>query len=281
MSRKRTAQGYRRARVGLPLFATLFIPATGLAQLRPYDPFAWSIFDGEETLEVELGGGLLWDQRAALAGTEGRLLEAGNLRATFRSGRIAIEAAGTVLRSFREQARFAEPDSDVEPADGERRLDSGDYRIATTVGLTSPDAPRAAAIQFGTRLPTTNNRVGLERDRIDFFSLLLGRIRESDFRATVAVGLGIHGTRSNDFEQSDVLIYQAGVELVRGSLWSIDVVGHADGLADRTIRGNEELAELRVGVRIPGRISVHLEGVRGLTAFSPEAGIRFSIGTGW
>jgi hypothetical protein len=57
------------------------------------------------------------------------------------------------------------------------------------------------------------------------------------------------------------------------------LLGHADGLRGRNIRGNEELAELRLHLRYGGRIWLRTEGIVGLTSFSPDWGLGISIGT--
>ena len=70
-------------------------PATH-AQLRPLDPFEWRMFEGGRAVSAPVGAGWLADQRASLAGTEGTLVEAGNFRAFWRTGRVVLEAGGTV-----------------------------------------------------------------------------------------------------------------------------------------------------------------------------------------
>ncbi|MQA90734.1 MAG: hypothetical protein GEU90_10925, partial [Gemmatimonas sp.] len=209
------------------LLATAY-PTAG--QLRPYDPFDWSVFDADDRVDVEFGSAILWNQRASLAGTEGLLVEAGTIEAVMRTANVALEVSGTIRRFFADHESFAEPLSDTRPPNGDHRADFGDFRVATTIGLGSPDRPTAAALRFGTRLPTTDNRIGLERDRIDFFALLLGRTDQAPLRTTAAFGVGVHGTRSSDFEQSDVLIYQVGLEWTRDPVrLYLDLVGHADG----------------------------------------------------
>src|SRR3990170_7453624 len=110
-----------------------FTPSVLAAQLRPLEPFEWRMFDAGRTVAAEVGAGWLPEQRASLAGTEGTLVEAGNFRAFWRTGRVVLEAGGTVQRLFDEESRFApaEPDVDADE-DGERR-DAGDYRVLTAV----------------------------------------------------------------------------------------------------------------------------------------------------
>lgn len=249
------------------------------AQLRPYDPVEWEVFDDDNEFLVAAGGDLLFEQKASLAGTEGRLSEIGRFSAFARSGRLAVDAAGTILRHFREDRSFTDPDPLTHSRPLGNRVDTGDYRVATTVLLTSPERPAAVAVRFGTRLPTTDNRVGLERDQTDFFAMLAGRWDHGPFRATAETGVGIHGTRSPAYEQSDVFVFSVGAFLRRGLVRpGLVLVGHADGLPDAPIRGVEELAELRLQFRAGGRTWLSVEVVRGLTEFSPSSGVRLLAG---
>ena len=271
----------RSARTGLAglLLSLLLLPASLRAQLRPYEPFRWEAFDDDVSVAAEVGAGWLTGQRASLTGSEGRLVEAGQFRLLWRSGRFVLEGSGTVRRFFAERDRFDSPFPEVLPSSDGHRSDSGDYLVTTTALLTSQDRPLAAALRFGTRLPTTDNTVGLERDRTDFFALLLGRANHGSVRASAGLGVGVHGTRMQGFEQSDMLVFALGLERTRGSFRpSLHLVGHADGLANRTVRGNEELAELRLGFRLGDANWLRLDLLRGLTDFSPQAGLLLAVG---
>ncbi|MEX2582323.1 MAG: hypothetical protein WD766_03570 [Gemmatimonadota bacterium] len=255
-------------------------PEAASAQLRPYDPFVWDLYVDGTDVFLQGGAAVLNGQRASLAGTEGTLVEAGRVRALARTGRVTIEAAGTIRRFFEEESRFAAPDPAVLPITGSRRADWGDYLLITTVAVTPPRRQSAAALRFGTRLPTTDNRIGLERDMTDFFALVLARTDRWALRFSGEIGVGIHGTRSSSYEQSDVLVVLARVEVPDMALRpSLSFVGHADGLPGRTMRGNEELAELRAGIRTAGRNWVTVESLLGLTPFSPRYGVSISVGT--
>jgi hypothetical protein len=264
------------------LLASLALPDAVSAQLRPYDPFDWEIFDAGRDYLLAGGGFLLLDQRASLAGTEGKLLEIGSFQALSRFGPVVLDAGGTLYRVLHEDRRFTSPAPDTHDHELGRRRDSGDYRIGTTLLLTPALRPEALALRFGTRLPTTDNRVGLERDQTDFFAMLAGRLDRGLLRATAEVGVGIHGTRESGFEQSDVLVFSTGVSRkdgrIRPGLW---LVGHADGLRDRAIRGNEELAELRFQLRAGGSTWLQLQMIRGLTEYSPGLGLGIAVGATW
>jgi hypothetical protein len=268
------------------LAAATWIIATSLGthsnasgQLRPYDPIDWSIFDGGASIVAHAGVAVFDRQRASLAGTEGRLVEAGLFHGFLRTGRIALEGGGTVQRFFHDRRRFAEPYGGARNEESGQRRDSGDYRIATVVRLTPDHRPEMAALRFGTRLPTTDNRVGLERDATDFFTTIAGRADRGRIRAAAEVGVGIHGTREPEYEQSDVLVWVLGVQrrggMVQPAIW---LLGHADGLVGRNVRGNEELAEVRLDVRVGRRNWVQIGAVRGLTEFSPRAGLIATAG---
>jgi len=266
----------------IPLLAValaLLLTSTGRAQLRPLDPFDWRVLEGEGTVLAEAGGGWLGDQRASLAGTQGTLWEAGSFRAFWRTGRVVVEAGGTVRRIFREHDRFAPAEAFVTVADDGKRSDAGDYRIATAVRLTNEGAPVAALLRFGTRLPTTDNRVGLDRDATDFFATIGGRARRGAVAVQAEAGVGIFGTRDPGFEQDDLLVYAVKAEYDGGILVpSLAVVGQQVGAGHGEIRGNESLGELRLGLRAGRREFVRAEVVRGYTDFSPGWGVLVSAG---
>lgn len=264
------------------VFATalpLFLAGTASAQLRPLDPVEWRVWDPGHSLVAGVGGGAFSDQRASLAGTEGQLLEAGNFSLALRTGRVAFEAGGTVQRFFRDDRTFAVPHDDTHPQPDGRRHDSGDYRIATVVRLTPDAAPALAVLRFGTRLPTTDNEVGLDRDQVDFFALVGGRLRRGALMMAAEAGLSINGTRDPEFEQSDVFAYTVTSEysISPTLVTRLSLVGQVEG-TPFSIRGNEELGEVRLGLRAGDRQWVRAELVRGYSSFSPSAGLIVSAG---
>ncbi len=269
-------------RFGLLLGCVLLLglPRATDAQLRPLDPLEWQAFDAAEPVRLELGVAGFDGQRASLAGVRGELWELGVVRASWRTGRVLFEASGTALRVFHDEVRLEEPVAGVKPARDGRRLDAGDWEVATAVRLTPADRPVDLALRFGTRLPTTDNRVGLERDATDFFALVAGRWRVGNLALSAESGLGIHGTRDPEFEQSDVWSYALAVAYQRGGLTSrIELVGQKDGLDYRPPRGTEELRELRLSVSAGRKRWIALSLVRGLAEFSPAAGLSIAIGT--
>lgn len=252
------------------------------AQLRPLEPLEWRMFEDGRTVSAQVGAGWLPNQRASLAGTEGTLVEAGNFRAFWRTGRVLLEAGGTVQRFFDEESRFAPAEPDVvADEDGERR-DAGDYRVLTTVRLTGEGAPVAAALRFGARLPTTDNTVGLDRDATDFFATLGGRAVRGRLAVQAEAGVGIFGTREREFEQDDLLVYALRAEYAARPLQPmLTVLGQQVGTGHGEIRGNESLGEVRLGVRAGGRRWLLAEVVRGYTDFSPGLGVLVSAGMDW
>lgn len=266
----------------LAAVAAAFLPLSAGAQLRPLEPFEWRTFDRGRTVSAQVGAGWLRDQRASLAGTEGTLVEAGNFRAFWRTGRVVLEAGGTVRRVFDEESRFAPAEPEVEADEDGTRRDAGDYRVLTTVRLTNEGAPVAAALRFGARLPTTDNTVGLDRDATDFFATLAGRVVRGRVSVQGEAGIGIFGTREQRFEQDDLLIYTLRAELAAGSVQPmLTVIGQQVGTGHSEIRGNESLGEVRLGVRAGGRRWLLAEVVKGYTDFSPELGLLVSAGMDW
>jgi hypothetical protein len=260
------------------VLAALLLATPASAQLRPLDPFDWQSLIGPRAVRLELGASRLSHQRASLAGTEGTLTEAGNLRAFFRTGRVVIEAGGTVQRLFDDETRFAPADPEVTEV-GPDRHDSGDYRIATVVRLTPERWAPIGVLRFGTRLPTTDNRVGLDRDAIDFFALLGGYTARAGASLSAEAGITINTTRQVDFEQDDLLVYILRAEYDRLPVVpSVTLTGQQIGSGHHEIRGNESLSELRVGVRAGSRTWIRGEYVAGLADASPSGGVMVTAG---
>jgi hypothetical protein len=248
------------------------------AQLRPLEPTQWEVFEPGSVVALTAGGGVHWKQRAALAGTTGRLVELGNFQATWRSGRIAVEGAGTAYRFFRDESRFAPAFGGARDENGPDRHDVGDYRLATTILLTPPAQAAAAVLRFGVRIPTTTNTVGIDRDQTDFFALVGGRVKAIRLRLTGETGVGVYGTRYPNFEQSDVLVYSLAAELPFGMVTpSVALLGQKDGTS-AILRGNEDLSELRLGIRVGARRWAQAQLVKGLATFSPRAGVLLAAG---
>lgn len=275
------ARSVQRA-LTLAACAVLACAPSARAQLRPLEPFEWRMFDAGRAVSAQVGAGWLADQRASLAGTEGTLVEAGNFRAFWRTGRVVLEAGGTVQRILDEESRFAPAEPDVAADDDGTRRDAGDYRVLTTVRLTNERAPVAAALRFGARLPTTDNTVGLDRDATDFFATIGGRTVRGRVGVQGEAGIGIFGTRERDFEQDDLLIYAVRAEYAAGAIRPmLTVLGQQVGTGHSEIRGNESLGEVRVGVRAGGRRWLMAEAVKGYTDFSPGLGLLVSAGMDW
>lgn len=259
--------------------AGLFLlPASGTAQLRPLEAMDWIAFEAEVG-SAFVGVAGFRDHPASLLGSEGRLLELGLVGASFRSGRIVLAFQGSVVRVFEPFETFAEPLPQVEADDGARRSDSGDYRVSTSVRLTSLNSPWNAALRFGARLPTTDDRVGLERDRTDFFTTFAGRHRRGQLSLEAEVGFAINGVATTQFDQTDPILYGAGV-VYRwpGAEGSVRLAGHYDTRTNGPPRGNEHLSELNAGVRTMGDTWVQAEVVRGLAEFSPAWGFQLRVG---
>jgi surfeit locus 1 family protein len=252
-------------------------PAIAGAQLRPLDPLDWRIYEPGTRAIVSAGGGSLWRQTAPLAGTRGRLLEIGNYSTLVRFDRVAIELAGTAIWRLTGEVPVEEHAPGVENVVAARQ-EAGPASAATVVNLTPRRSPVDVVIRFGTRLPTTSDESGLDRDRTDFFALAGSRVRFGALSISVENGIGIHGTTEADYPQSDVWTYAFGAEYDRGPLGAhVQLVGHRDG-TDRRVRGNDDLSEARFGVRLGSRRWIGLTYIRGLTEFSPAHGLRITGG---
>jgi hypothetical protein len=249
------------------------------AQLRPLEPMQTRLFTERATVSAEIGASRLLDQRASLAGETGNLWEIGTFTAAWRTGRVILEAAGTAQRFFHETSKFETPYPDVEPAEDDRRHDSGDYRLSTTVRLTPLHFPAVGSVRFGTRLPTTDNTTGLDRDAVDFFATVGLASDRGPLFITGEAGLGIHTTRENRFEQDDLLLYALRTEYSFGGIKpSIAVIGQMHGTGHSAIRGVENLGELRAGFRAGRAYWVRVEYVKGYETFSPSQGFILTAG---
>lgn len=273
------ARGFSYPVLAMGGTALVCISATASAQLRPLEPVPWRVLEKPAIVAGEVGGSALRGQRASLAGVSGELVELANFSVAWRSGIIVLEGAGTLQRLFHDRARFAEPYPDVKAAENDRRHDSGDYRISTIVRFTPESWPATGVLRFGTRLPTTDNTTGLDRDAFDFFATLGVSAANRAFAVSGETGLGIGNTREEEFEQDDLLVYALRVEYrafsVRGS---VTALGQRHGYAHRAIRGVEDLGELRMGLSVGARRWIRVEAVRGYETFSPRSGIIVTAG---
>lgn len=192
---------------------------------------------------------------------------------------MIIEAGGTAQRYFDEKRRFSDPYTDVEPSENGKRHDSGDYRISTTVRLTPDNWSWNGVLRFGTRLPTTDNTTGLDRDAIDFFATIGAAAKIDVLSVSGETGLGIHSTREQRFEQDDLLLYSFRAELADFPISPIvAALGQIHGTGHSEIRGVEDLGEIRLGVRAGRRNWIKAEFVKGYESFSPSTGFIVSAG---
>lgn len=252
----------------------VLLPHEANAQLRPLEPVRWEAYTDATAARAGIGIALISDQRASLAGTRGTLLELGNWFITYRSGRLALEFAGTAVRRFEDDEVLSPAFERTDAPDGDARIDAGDVRIATLLRLAGDGDGSIAVLRFGTRLPTTSDEPGLDRDRTDFFGTAAGRaVLHPMVHVFGEAGVGIHSTIIEDYPQSDVLIYNAGIEAMTDAAGvRLQVLGH-DDLHRRVIRGNEDLAELRLGGWLGERRRIEVHVIRGLAEFSPGWGV--------
>lgn len=253
-------------------------PGQGRAQLRPLSPLDWEFLGGPRSFSAGFGVGYLADQRASLAGTRGNLTEFGNFQIAWRSGRVGLEVTGTLVRRFTDNVVLGPPISGSHAPTGEARQDAGDVIASTTVRLIDGARPFHLALRFGTRLPTPSNEAGLDRDRTDFFSTIGGRYQAGVFALTFEGGLGILGTRIDGVDQLDVLAFSAGIESVLGPVTASGLVVGQDDVHRGTTRGNEDLSEIRFGLRTGDIRWLSATAVLGLADYSPSRGILLMVG---
>jgi surfeit locus 1 family protein len=267
------------AAAAFAMLALGLAPARAGAQLRPLDPLEWRVFDNGTVMVGEAGLGVLWDMPAPLTGASGRLVEAGNYSVALRSGRIAVEAKGTALWHFQEMRRTSSAATGVEPAPDGARRDAGVATVATAFRASLPGWTTDVVVRFGASIPTTSDESGLDRDRTDFFATVGLRYPRGRFSFWMENGLGINGTTSPDYPQSDVWTFSFGTAYSMGGVRpSASLVGRQDGHS-WIVRGNEDQHELRLGIDIGNTRWLSAQYIRGLSEFSPQHGLRLSFGT--
>lgn len=259
------------------VFVAMALATPAAAQLRPLEPLDWEVFQPARGGLARVGVGVLGGQRASLAGTEGRLLELGDFSLVARTGRVVVELGGTAARRLDERSRWADTAFGASPGLG-RRSDAGDVRAGTVVRLTPAGWPALLVLRFGARLPTTSHVRGLDRGETDFLGTAGVGWQRGALLAAVESGIGILGTRVPEFEQQDDWIYAARVAYGRRMRAEAAFTGQSSPLRYRRIRGNEDLRELRLGVRAGERHWLRAQWVHGLIPFSPHSGMLLEIG---
>ena len=270
------------------LSAVLLLGASGGgagAQMRPLDPVEWAPFHQDGGL-VTVGGSVLFGQRAALLGSEGRLVEYGELVIAMRVDRVVIHVGGAPIRTFDQQTRYREPAEGVRPGD-DSRSDAGTVWASTTVALgvdegSDPSAARWAA-RFGVRLPTTDDVQGLERDETDFFVSLARRQDLGEWELSTELGASIFGVHGDRHAQTDPYQYQLALRRAVGAESAVrpyaELTGHVDTRTHGAPLGNDHLSELRLGAEIGARRFLNVAAIVGLATHSPDFGIRVRVGT--
>jgi hypothetical protein len=248
------------------------VPRGATAQLRPIESFDWMVFAPRVDVSASLGASYLDAQRISLAGETGALWELGRFHTTVRLDRVALEAYGTVVRRFLSDA--------LTPAgEARRRQDAGAMHVATTVLMTPRTSRAGVALRFGVGIPTTDDRIGLDRDETDFFATLLSRAGLGPVTLTNSLGVGIFGSRKIGREQQDVWIYSAQVIRAVGRIRPlVEITGHVSTPGHLRVAGNEDLGELRAGFQAGHWRFAEVQLVRGLAEYSPRLGARVSVG---
>lgn len=275
---------FRRSRRTATLVLALLVPAlapgSAAAQLRPYEPLDWRIFDRGTNLLLGTGVNVLWDQTVPLAGARGTFLEVPTYSFLWRSGRAGLEISGSAIWQLTEDSVVHEPAPGVGPAgsDGLRR-DAGPVHVATLVRLSPDRWSTDVVLRFGTRIPTTSDESGLDRDRTDFFALAGGRLHFGAWSVAGESGLGINGARSEHYPQADVWVYSLRLQH-EGSAHALfaGVAGHQDGHSGVPPLGNEDQGELRAGLRLGKRWWVQTTYVRGYRGPAARHGLLVGAG---
>jgi hypothetical protein len=254
--------------------ALVLCASPAAAQLRPLPPAEWY----QEGHALTCGVGFYSNLGAGLIGARGTLRSLGDCTISVDLGTARIQLAGVVHRTFTEDSVFAPPAPEVDPDAGPVRRDWGDFVLETLIPINS-GGPWVGGLRFGARYPTTDNRIGLDRDKTDIHIAAMTGLRGRKAAGYIELGVGIHGTRTSWREQQDVLLYAGLVEYVlSGARLRLGALGHVYWLHDWTERGNENLGEVRAGVRWGNGTWLDAEAIAGYTAASPSWGLRVRLG---
>lgn len=245
-------------------------------QLRPLDPVDWRVFEPGSVVSAQAGGTVLSGQRASIGGIRGRLIEAPAALLTWTTGRVALRAVVHPLRVFDVTATYTAPLPGTEYLDPDREVDAGDNALETIVRLTPDAAPALAALRWGVRLSTHNDKKGLDRHKVDFYALTGARLPRGAWSLAAEAGLGVYGTRQPGTDKVLPFLYSASVRRRAGVCepW-LGIDGQA---GRRQLRGNEDLSELKAGVRIGRARWLEAAFIRGLARHSPQAGLQVFAG---
>lgn len=255
-------------------------PCPSSAQVRPLDPVEWRAFDAGALVIGRVGGGVFAGQRASIGGVRGRLLETPAAVLSWtggppgRPGRLVMRAIFHPLRLLRVQSVFAQPLPGTTLLNPKLIRDAGDNALESLTRLT-PDAATAAgrmiAMRYGVRISTHNDKKGLDRHKTDFYGTVAGRTLLAGWSVVGEAGLGVYGTREPGHAKVLPFLYSAEARRAFGAIEpSLSLVGQASG---RQLRGNEDLAEVRAGLRVGRSHWLEATLVRGLVRYSPSFGL--------
>jgi hypothetical protein len=93
------------------------------------------------------------------------------------------------------------------------------------------------------------------------------------------LGIGILGTRYPEHEQVDPILFAGELSWDFGwAIADLEVAGQHDPRRSEDLRGNEDLGEVRLGLRTSGERWVRIAAVRGWETYSPGFGIILEVG---
>ncbi len=263
----------RRVLLACALFSACAGPLAG--QLRPLEPMDWRAFDPGTRVIGRLGGGSFFRQRVSAGQVEGRLLEAPGAVLSWsvgEDGRAVVRAIVNPLRVLRVDSSLGTPLPGT-TAISDRIRDAGDNALETALRLAPAAATTGSllALRYGVRLPTHNQRKGLDRHKTDFYALAGGRVVRAALTVAGEGGLGVFGTHAPGHDRALPFLYDVSARWTTPVLEpSLTLVGQA---TPTQIRGNEDLVELRAGVRIGGVRFLEATLLRGLAAYGPRWGV--------
>lgn len=269
------------------LLLLLAMAAPLRAQLRPLDPLDWRPLEPGAGVGARVGGGVFLGQRASIGGVRGRVVEVPAALLSWTTGRAALRAVIHPVRLMREQDSVAPavPGTTLLSPGGES--DAGDNALETAIRLTgradppvadgpSPPTRAMAAVRWGVRFSTHNDKKGLDRHKTDFYALAGARLLQAGWMLGGEAGVGVYGTRDPDYDKALPFLYSLSALRRFGP---VEPSLALTGQASRTrIRGNENLSELRAALRVGRTRFVEATLVRGLVRYSPRAGFLLFAG---
>jgi hypothetical protein len=245
------------------LFLTAFLALSGAASAqtsnRPLVTEVWDCLEPGQ-LRVEFGAEYLETPSVAYRFPEGSLLRAPVLGFTVGAAeRVELQAEG-VLHEW------------ADPEEGDEVDDYGDFFLWMKWAFFKAKRAPSLGLRWGVKLPNSDDRTGLGKDRTDFFAHFIATKHFRRVSLHANAGLGILERVEGEAAQDDVILYGAaavfGLDGKGRWFLSAEAAGHS-GTGETPPNGTGRLALERRAKKW----SADIGGFAGLTDESPDWGV--------